>query len=65
MAIQLQQQRLTLQATLHCLQGTGTVSADITAPVVALDDVLTNDSTPALTGTVKVDSHCSCQCGWR
>ncbi|MET7159424.1 biofilm-associated Ig-like repeat protein Bap, partial [Acinetobacter baumannii] len=32
--------------------GTGTVSADITAPVVALDDVLTNDSTPALTGTV-------------
>ncbi|WP_228142841.1 Ig-like domain-containing protein, partial [Acinetobacter baumannii] len=31
---------------------TGTVSADITAPVVALDDVLTNDSTPALTGTV-------------
>ncbi|WP_249410396.1 Ig-like domain-containing protein, partial [Acinetobacter baumannii] len=28
------------------------VSADITAPVVALDDVLTNDSTPALTGTV-------------
>ncbi|RSO96702.1 Ig-like domain-containing protein, partial [Acinetobacter baumannii] len=34
------------------LPGTGTVSADITAPVVALDDVLTNDSTPALTGTV-------------
>ncbi|ELX03646.1 hypothetical protein ACIN7338_3277, partial [Acinetobacter baumannii OIFC338] len=31
------------------LPGTGTVSADITAPVVALDDVLTNDSTPALT----------------
>ncbi|HID0405494.1 TPA: Ig-like domain-containing protein, partial [Acinetobacter baumannii] len=30
------------------LPGTGTVSADITAPVVALDDVLTNDSTPAL-----------------
>ncbi|WP_200858430.1 Ig-like domain-containing protein, partial [Klebsiella pneumoniae] len=28
------------------LPGTGTVSADITAPVVALDDVLTNDSTP-------------------
>ena len=26
--------------------------ADITPPVVALDDVLTNDSTPALTGTV-------------
>ena len=50
MAIQLQQQQLTLQATLHCR--TGTVSADITAPVVALDDVLTNDSTPALTGTV-------------
>ncbi|WP_228271395.1 beta strand repeat-containing protein, partial [Acinetobacter oleivorans] len=34
------------------LPGTGTVSADITAPVVALDDVLTNDSTPALSGTV-------------
>ncbi|WP_139120926.1 Ig-like domain-containing protein, partial [Acinetobacter pittii] len=34
------------------LPGTGTVSADITPPVVALDDVLTNDSTPALTGTV-------------
>ncbi|MBV6559669.1 Ig-like domain-containing protein, partial [Acinetobacter baumannii] len=34
------------------LPGTGTVSADITAPVVALDDMLTNDSTPALTGTV-------------
>ncbi|MFI8127145.1 Ig-like domain-containing protein, partial [Acinetobacter sp. ABJ-A23_2] len=34
------------------LPGSGTVSADITAPVVALDDVLTNDSTPALTGTV-------------
>ncbi|MDN8269649.1 Ig-like domain-containing protein, partial [Acinetobacter baumannii] len=34
------------------LPGTGTVSADITAPVVALDDVLTNDNTPALTGTV-------------
>ncbi|MFA3130298.1 Ig-like domain repeat protein, partial [Acinetobacter pittii] len=34
------------------LPGTGTVSADITAPVVVLDDVLTNDSTPALTGTV-------------
>nr|WP_203463022.1 BapA/Bap/LapF family large adhesin [Acinetobacter baumannii] len=34
------------------MPGTGTVSADITAPVVALDDVLTNDSTPALTGTV-------------
>ncbi|WP_430517592.1 hypothetical protein [Acinetobacter baumannii] len=32
------------------MPGTGTVSADITAPVVALDDVLTNDSTPA--GTV-------------
>ncbi|SUV62957.1 cell-surface adhesin [Acinetobacter baumannii] len=48
------------------LPGTGTVSADITAPVVALDDVLTNDSTPALTGTVKrSDSNCSCQCGWR
>ncbi|MCH7337964.1 Ig-like domain-containing protein, partial [Acinetobacter sp. NIPH 2699] len=25
--------------------GTGTVSADITAPVVTIDDVLTNDST--------------------
>ena len=49
MAIRLQQQPLTLQAILHC---TGTVSADITPPVVALDDVLTNDSTPALTGTV-------------
>ncbi|MDC5677230.1 Ig-like domain-containing protein, partial [Acinetobacter baumannii] len=34
------------------LPGTGTVSADITPPVVLLDDVLTNDSTPALTGTV-------------
>ncbi|NUF13721.1 hypothetical protein HUN21_18015, partial [Acinetobacter oleivorans] len=34
------------------LPGSGVVSADITAPVVALDDVLTNDSTPALTGTV-------------
>ncbi|MFJ1521902.1 Ig-like domain-containing protein, partial [Acinetobacter sp. ABJ_C1_1] len=34
------------------LPGSGTVSADITAPVVALDDVLTNDSTPALSGTV-------------
>ncbi|MGN8009910.1 Ig-like domain-containing protein, partial [Acinetobacter sp. 22301] len=34
------------------LPGTGTVSADITPPVVVLDDVLTNDSTPALTGTV-------------
>ncbi|QWN43321.1 hypothetical protein MFABIIPG_00774 [Acinetobacter baumannii] len=34
------------------MPGTGTVSADITAPVVALDDMLTNDSTPALTGTV-------------
>ncbi|WP_228132284.1 beta strand repeat-containing protein, partial [Acinetobacter sp. 1294243] len=34
------------------LPDTGTVSADITPPVVALDDVLTNDSTPALTGTV-------------
>ncbi|WP_227512944.1 Ig-like domain-containing protein, partial [Acinetobacter venetianus] len=32
--------------------GTGIVSADITAPIVAIDDVLTNDSTPALTGTV-------------
>ena len=42
-------QPLTLQAT--SLPGTGTVSADITPPVVALDDVL-NDSTPALTGTV-------------
>ena len=46
----LQQQPLTLQAI--SLPGTGTVSADITPPVVALDDVLTNDSTPALTGTV-------------
>ncbi|QRN23513.1 hypothetical protein H0H24_09310 [Acinetobacter baumannii] len=36
----------------HFIASTGTVSADITAPVVALDDVLTNDSTPALTGTV-------------
>ncbi|OCZ51288.1 BapA/Bap/LapF family prefix-like domain-containing protein, partial [Acinetobacter seifertii] len=34
------------------LPGTGVVSADITAPVVALDDVLTNDNTPVLTGTV-------------
>ncbi|WP_240490435.1 Ig-like domain-containing protein, partial [Acinetobacter venetianus] len=34
------------------LPGTGIVSADITAPIVAIDDVLTNDSTPALTGTV-------------
>ncbi|WP_228142083.1 Ig-like domain-containing protein, partial [Acinetobacter baumannii] len=34
------------------LPGRGTVSADITPPVVALDDVLTNDSTPALTATV-------------
>ncbi|NUG03047.1 Ig-like domain-containing protein, partial [Acinetobacter oleivorans] len=34
------------------LPGSGVVSADITAPVVALDDVLTNDSTPALTGTI-------------
>ncbi|WP_308738367.1 hypothetical protein, partial [Acinetobacter oleivorans] len=34
------------------LPGSGVVSADSTAPVVALDDVLTNDSTPALTGTV-------------
>ncbi|UPU29518.1 Ig-like domain-containing protein [Acinetobacter baumannii] len=41
-------QQLTLQATLARYS---TVSADITAPVVALDD-LTNDSTPALTGTV-------------
>ncbi len=48
------------------LPGTGTVSADITAPVVALDDVLTNDSTPALTRySERPDSNCSCQCGWR
>ncbi len=40
----------TLQATLHCQ--VQAQPADITAPVVALDDVLTNDSTPALTGTV-------------
>src|SRR5690606_17298419 len=32
--------------------GTGIVSADITAPIVAIDDVLTNDSTPELTGTI-------------
>ncbi|WP_336936595.1 Ig-like domain-containing protein, partial [Acinetobacter beijerinckii] len=31
---------------------TGTVSADITAPMVTVDDALTNDNTPALTGTV-------------
>ncbi|WP_228141824.1 Ig-like domain-containing protein, partial [Acinetobacter baumannii] len=34
------------------LPGRGTVSADITAPVVALEEVLTNDSAPALTGAV-------------
>ncbi|MDF2419280.1 Biofilm associated protein, partial [Acinetobacter beijerinckii] len=34
------------------LPATGTVSADITAPMVTVDDALTNDNTPALTGTV-------------
>ncbi|RSE29845.1 Ig-like domain-containing protein, partial [Acinetobacter junii] len=31
---------------------TGIVAADITPPVVTVEDALTNDSTPALTGTV-------------
>ncbi|WP_336982866.1 hypothetical protein, partial [Acinetobacter modestus] len=30
----------------------GTVSSDVTAPMVNVDDVLSNDATPALTGTV-------------
>ncbi|WP_347017042.1 BapA prefix-like domain-containing protein [Acinetobacter seifertii] len=32
--------------------GSAVLTVDTTAPVVALNDVLTNDSTPALTGTV-------------
>ncbi|MGQ7920840.1 Ig-like domain-containing protein, partial [Acinetobacter baumannii] len=32
--------------------GPATAVVDAVAPTVALDDVLTNDSTPALTGTV-------------
>ncbi|EYU47818.1 hypothetical protein J616_03457 [Acinetobacter baumannii 1457504] len=47
------------------LPGTGTVSADITAPVVALDDVLTNDRHQHYWYSERPDSHCSCQCGWR
>ena len=62
MAIRLQQQPLTLQAI--SLPGTGTVSADITPPVVALDDVLTNDSTPALTGTVNDPTATVVVNGW-
>src|SRR5690606_31855435 len=31
---------------------TGTVTVDTTAPTVAFDDLVTNDTTPALTGTV-------------
>ncbi|WP_228716623.1 Ig-like domain-containing protein, partial [Acinetobacter proteolyticus] len=34
------------------LPGTGTVSTDVTAPIVTVDDDLSNDATPALTGTV-------------
>ncbi|WP_336949947.1 hypothetical protein, partial [Acinetobacter junii] len=34
------------------LPATGIVAADITPPVVTVEDALTNDSTPALTGTV-------------
>ncbi|WP_336164830.1 Ig-like domain-containing protein, partial [Acinetobacter sp. 85] len=31
---------------------TGVVTVDTTAPVVSLDDVVTNDTTPALTGAI-------------
>ncbi|ENX62769.1 hypothetical protein F885_01218, partial [Acinetobacter higginsii] len=34
------------------LPGTGTVTTDVTAPIVTVDDDLSNDATPALTGTV-------------
>ncbi|WP_332606440.1 hypothetical protein, partial [Acinetobacter sp. ESBL14] len=34
------------------LPSTGTVSTDVTAPIVTVDDDLSNDATPALTGTV-------------
>ncbi|MDO3659251.1 hypothetical protein, partial [Acinetobacter genomosp. 15BJ] len=34
------------------LPGSGTVSTDVTAPIVTVDDDLSNDATPALTGTV-------------
>ena len=42
----------TVTATATDPGNTSLPGTDITPPVVALDDVLTNDSTPALTGTV-------------